>query len=67
MHEIASDAALYFSQGNTEELIEQMTRILSEPEIKNELINAGKERMSLFEPNQSIKKTMGIYKTIIEG
>jgi glycosyltransferase involved in cell wall biosynthesis len=67
MSEIASDAALYFTSKNADELMVQMKKIVFNPEIKSSLISEGRSRLSLFDKNQSIRKTMAIYKTIIEG
>ena len=67
MQEIAADAALYITQDNVEELTSQMGMMLSQPALRETLIEKSKNRLPLFESKQSIIKMTDIYRTLIEG
>lgn len=64
--EIGGDAALYFNLDNPTSLIDQINSILTNNELKTNLIAKGRIRASLFNWNTSINKHIQVYQNCIE-
>ena len=62
MSEIAADAALYAHPEKPEEIAEQMIRIYKDEKLRTTLVNAAKERATLY----NWGKTAGLLSTVIE-
>jgi glycosyltransferase involved in cell wall biosynthesis len=52
--EIAEEAALYVSTENPNEMAEQMKRIFKDEQLRNKLIQEGKQRASLFNWDKTV-------------
>lgn len=64
--EICGEAALYFDKNNSEELAYQIDKIISENDVKNNLIQKGKLRSNNFTWENCSKNTLEIYKSILK-
>ncbi len=62
-HELAADAALFFSPDDPLALAAQLRRLLTSPELQKELVNKGLERAATFRWDAMAKK---VYETYFE-
>lgn len=62
--EIAGNATLYFDAGNAESLIRELTRILYEPGLSQNLKEAGTKRLQFFSWQKMIQHHVEIYESI---
>lgn len=62
--EVADDAALYFNPEDSSELYMQMKYLLSNENIRIELIDKGIERLKYFSLDKHIETTKAIYKLV---
>ncbi|MEK7067883.1 MAG: glycosyltransferase, partial [Patescibacteria group bacterium] len=58
MPEVAGDAALLVNPKNTQEIADAMEKIIKNPDLKNELIQKGKERLKNFSWEKCARQTM---------
>ena len=63
--EIAKDAALYFEPKSMDSLREQVSKILHNDLIRNNLIQKGTERVKDFSWERSALETLEVYKSVI--
>jgi glycosyltransferase involved in cell wall biosynthesis len=63
--EIGGNAALYFPDGNCKELTTQLTRLLSEQGLRNELTAAGQQKINKFSWSDCAAKTLQLYKSML--
>ena len=63
--EVCGDAVLYFDPKNTEEMAQQITKLLNEPKSREILISKGLERVKMFDWEKVAEKTLTIYKNLI--
>jgi glycosyltransferase involved in cell wall biosynthesis len=63
--EVAGNAALLFAPTSTEELTEQLHRIVFESGLRTRMIELGKRRCSLFSWDRCLEKTLELYKTLL--
>jgi glycosyltransferase involved in cell wall biosynthesis len=61
--EIGGDAALYFDPGNAKALESQMKRVLSDPELRQRLAQAGAARAAQFRWDAAAEKTLAVLRT----
>ncbi|MDO8498808.1 MAG: glycosyltransferase family 1 protein [bacterium] len=59
--EVGGQAALYFDPANTEDAVKKISSILENPKLRKELIQKGKERVTLFSWKKLAKQTLEIY------
>lgn len=62
--EVGGDAALYFAPTAEKELIDQIMKIINNPDLRNEMIKKGVERTKLFTWENTAKEIYEIYKTL---
>ena len=62
--EVGGDAALYFDPTEKKELIDQIMKIINNPDLRNEMIKMGVERTKLFTWENTAKEIYEIYKTL---
>jgi len=63
--EIAGDSALFFSPIDPEELYMQMDAVLESEELRNNLRDAGRERVKLFSAEQSCEQHASIFAELL--
>lgn len=59
--EVGGNACLYFDPYHLNELVEKISQILVDPQIKKKLIINGKKRLELFSWNKLAKQTLEVY------
>ncbi len=64
--EVCGDAALYFDPENSEEMAQQITKLLREPKSREILIKKGLERVKKFDWEKVAQKTLGIYLDLLK-
>ncbi len=62
--EVGGDAALYFEPTEKKELIDQIMKIINNPDLRNEMIKRGVERTKLFTWENTAKEIYEIYKIL---
>jgi glycosyltransferase involved in cell wall biosynthesis len=63
--EIAGDAALYFDPHSIDEMTTSIERIVTDSNLREVLIEKGKERLQLFNWSKSAELTAEVYKKIV--
>lgn len=63
-HEVAGDAALYFSPQNVEELKDKIIELEKNVDLREQLIQKGKTRVQLFSWKKTAEKTLGVYQKL---
>jgi glycosyltransferase involved in cell wall biosynthesis len=64
--EVAGDAALLVTPGNVDELTRAMRRLLSEPDLRQQLREHGLKRARLFSWERTAQATLEIYQTMVK-
>jgi glycosyltransferase involved in cell wall biosynthesis len=62
--EVAGDAALLVNPSNVEELANAVLQIISDTQLRDELIKKGKARAALFSWERTARETLEVYKSI---
>lgn len=65
MPEICSDAVLYFDPFDTKDLSEKITSVLTNNDLRNQLINKGKLRVSAFKWDTAILQHIAVFNNTI--
>jgi glycosyltransferase involved in cell wall biosynthesis len=65
--EVGGDAALYFDPENGEELLVQADRLISSQDLREELVQAGKERVRRFTWERTAVKTRAVYVSVLQS
>ena len=65
MPEVAGNAALLIDPNNPEELAESILKVISDRQLRQDLIDKGKTRASLFSWENTAKKTLEAYRSIL--
>lgn len=65
--EIAADGALYFNNGNADQLVNQLNRLLSDKDLVASLRSKAFERLKDFSWEKTVKKHMELYTKVISG
>jgi glycosyltransferase involved in cell wall biosynthesis len=60
LREIAEDAALFFEPGSTPAIADALRSILDEPELRSELVDAGRERAKNFQWTRAAEQTLEV-------
>ncbi|MFN6484061.1 MULTISPECIES: glycosyltransferase family 1 protein [unclassified Nostoc] len=63
--EVTGDAAILVDPNNSIELGEAILKVISDSQLRQELINKGKARAKLFSWQRTAKETLNAYRTII--
>jgi glycosyltransferase involved in cell wall biosynthesis len=63
--EVAGDAAILIDPQDTMQLAESILKIISDRQLRQDLINRGKERAKLFTWERTARETLKAYRTII--
>ncbi|RVU02017.1 glycosyltransferase family 1 protein [Mucilaginibacter limnophilus] len=63
--EIAADAALYFRQGDSEDIIATLEAIISRNDFRTVLIKKGAERVTRFTWQASVEQHLEVYKQLV--
>ncbi len=61
LREVGGNACLYFDPTSTNELVEKINQVLSDPQIRKKLIINGKKRLTLFSWRKLAQKTLEVY------
>jgi glycosyltransferase involved in cell wall biosynthesis len=62
--EAGGDAALYFHPEDPEELVQQIQKLRSNPELRESMIEKGHHHQHVFDPKRLTDTLMGIYKEL---
>jgi glycosyltransferase involved in cell wall biosynthesis len=65
--EIGANGALYFENGNKDQLIDQLNRILNDKELVIKLKNNGFERVKDFSWQNSVQQHIDVYKRVMSA
>ena len=65
--EIGANGALYFENGNKDQLIAQLTKILNDQELVVNLREKGYQRLKDFSWQRTVKEHVEVYKRVVEG
>jgi len=65
LREVAGDAALYFEPKSSHELVANVERILSEPQLRSALKQKGAERLKQFSWDRCAEQTMEVYRKVL--
>lgn len=63
-HEIYGDAALYFDPENPEDITTKLNNILSDNDLRNRLIEKGKNRIHAYSWRTMTEKTLNVFKQL---
>ncbi|MEH2418600.1 glycosyltransferase family 4 protein [Nostoc sp.] len=63
--EVTGDAAILVDPNNPVQLAEAILKVISDSELRQELINKGKARAKLFSWERTAKETLNAYRTLI--
>jgi glycosyltransferase involved in cell wall biosynthesis len=63
--EVAGDAALLIDPNDAIQLAEAVLKVISDPQLRQELINKGKKRAKLFSWEKTARETLTAYRTLI--
>ena len=63
--EIASDAAIFFDPSSVGDLVAILEKIITNPSLRNNLTQAGSERLKDFPLNKSLDLTLDVYKKLV--
>ncbi|MBW4668615.1 MAG: glycosyltransferase family 4 protein [Cyanomargarita calcarea GSE-NOS-MK-12-04C] len=62
--EVAGDASILIDPNDPMQLAEGILKVISDRQLRQELINKGKERAKLFSWERTAKETLNAYRTI---
>jgi glycosyltransferase involved in cell wall biosynthesis len=62
LREVCGDAALYFDPHNTRSLITQVGNVVTDKELRDELIAKGRAREKQFSWKKMAEQTLSVYK-----
>lgn len=63
--EVAGDAALLIDPNDPTSLAEAILRVISDSQLRNQLIHKGKERAKLYSWERTAKETLKAYSSLI--
>jgi glycosyltransferase involved in cell wall biosynthesis len=63
--EIGGDAALYFEPRDVDGLVAQLTHVLSDATLRDDLARRGKERAASFRWERAAKETLAVFRRVI--
>jgi glycosyltransferase involved in cell wall biosynthesis len=64
--EVGGEAALYFDPENGEELLGQASRLIATPDLRRNLVQAGKERVQQFTWEKTAAETCAVYARVLQ-
>lgn len=64
-HEVADDAALYFNPLDIEDMVDKMTKVIDDSDLRKQMITKGKERVPLFTWKKCSQETEAVYYSMI--
>jgi len=67
MPEVLGDAALYFNPTNPEEMAGQITRVLTDHELAEDLRKKGYEQVKKYSWQKMAEETVAVYKEVLEA
>lgn len=62
--EVAGSAALYFDPENPDSIREAVSRLLNSPDLRQELIRKGRERLRQFSWEKTVRETLALYQDL---
>lgn len=62
--EIGGQAANYFDPGNAEELTEQMSRAISDPQLRQRMIREGHAQVRKFQWSNAARQTLDVFRSV---
>jgi glycosyltransferase involved in cell wall biosynthesis len=63
--EVAGDAAILIDPNDSMQLAEAILKVISDRQLRQELINKGKERAKIFSWERTAKETLNAYRTLL--
>lgn len=60
--EVSGEAALYFDPHSTEQLVEQISKLIDDPKLRQKMIKKGTARVGKFSWKRLADQTVAIYK-----
>ena len=63
--EVAGDAALYVDPYNFSDIRVQLTKLMQNPELRQEMIEKGKQRVEFFSPENYAKRLQKAYESLV--
>jgi glycosyltransferase involved in cell wall biosynthesis len=63
--EIYEDAAQYFEPRDVVDMTKAINKVLTKPELRKELITAGKKQMAKYSWRRMAEQTLTIYKAVL--
>jgi glycosyltransferase involved in cell wall biosynthesis len=64
--EVAQNAAIYFEPNDEQDIESQVRKVLNDENLRTDLVNKGYERLKDFSPEITAKKTLEVYKSVLE-
>lgn len=64
-HEVAADAALYFNPNEVDDIVDKMKKVLSDSQLRSEMIIKGRNRVPLFTWKKCAEETEKVYRSLI--
>lgn len=63
--EVGQNAALYFNPDNEEHIAHEVERLIDSAELRLNLVKKGYQRLKDFSPENTARKTLNVYKSVI--
>jgi glycosyltransferase involved in cell wall biosynthesis len=67
LHEVAGNAALFASPERPEELAQQIERVLTDEQLRTELVSRGSERLREFDWTKTAEETVAVWREAAAG
>ena len=64
IQEVCNDSCVYFDPNNAEELTQRIQEVLDQSDLRQRLIEKGKQRVQNFSWNDTAQKTLELYKSL---
>jgi len=64
--EVGGDACLYFDPQNSADLVDKINQLMKDDQLRNDLIQKGKERVKLFSWRKSAEETLKVIKSVYD-
>ncbi len=63
--EVAGESALFFDPASVAEMTEAISRCLTDPELRRELVRRGSENLARFAWAETARKTLAVYRSVL--
>jgi glycosyltransferase involved in cell wall biosynthesis len=65
--EVGGDAALYVDPNNLEDITKKMQKLLTDDNLRKDLIQKGKKQVEKFSWEKSAKETLAVLEEVVNG